>query len=63
MVERKPLTLTQVKELKYRDEVYSIDEFDSSGAAKRWRVNGKVQLWKTRPTDFRVPLKYGLCGL
>lgn len=25
-----------------------------------WRRNGKTQTWKTRPEDFRVPIKYGL---
>lgn len=26
----------------------------------RVRRNGKTQVWKTRPNDFRVPVKYGL---
>lgn len=28
------------------------------------RRNGQTQLWKTRPDDFRIPVKYGLrdCG-
>ena len=25
-----------------------------------WRRNGKTQTWKTRPTDFGVPVKFGL---
>lgn len=25
-----------------------------------WRRNGQTQTWKTRPNDFRVPVKYGL---
>lgn len=30
----------------------------------RCRVNGKCQTWKTRPDDFRLPIKSGLrdCG-
>ena len=28
----------------------------------RWRVNGKVKTWKTRPEEFRVPLKHGMNG-
>ena len=27
---------------------------------ERWRRNGRTQLWKTRPTEFRVPVKHGL---
>lgn len=26
----------------------------------RARVNGKVKTWKTRPTEFRIPMKHGL---
>lgn len=25
-----------------------------------WRRNGSTQTWKTRPAEFRVPVKYGL---
>lgn len=25
-----------------------------------WRRNGRTQTWKTRPDEFRVPIKYGL---
>jgi hypothetical protein len=27
-----------------------------------WRRNGATQTWKTRPGEFRVPVKYGLRG-
>lgn len=25
-----------------------------------WRRNGATKLWKTRPTEFRIPVKFGL---
>ena len=25
-----------------------------------WRRNGKTKLWKTRPTEYQVPIKHGL---
>ena len=25
-----------------------------------WRVSGKVKTWKTRPHEFRVPIKHGM---
>ncbi len=25
-----------------------------------WRRNGKTKVWKTRPEDFKVPVKHGL---
>lgn len=27
---------------------------------EEWRANGQLKTWKTRPTDFRLPLKFGL---
>lgn len=27
---------------------------------ERWRRNGKTQRWKTRPGEFRIPVKFGL---
>jgi hypothetical protein len=27
---------------------------------ENWRRNGATQTWKTRPAEFRVPVKYGL---
>ncbi len=25
-----------------------------------WRANGKCKVWKTRPDDFKLPIKHGL---
>jgi hypothetical protein len=35
-----------------------------NGRYWRLRRNGRTQTWKTRPTDFRIPVKAGLksCG-
>lgn len=30
------------------------------GSCYVWRRNGATQTWKTRPDEFRVPVKYGL---
>lgn len=27
---------------------------------RRWKVNGKPKLWKTRPNEVKVPVKHGL---
>lgn len=32
---------------------------NGDGTCRRWRRNGATQTWKTRPTDFRVPVKHG----
>ena len=33
---------------------------DSRGNPVVCRANGKCQTWKTRPNDFKLPVKYGL---
>lgn len=33
---------------------------NADGTPVRWRRNGKTKTWKTRPADFRIPVKYGL---
>jgi|SoiMethySBSTD1v2_1073268.scaffolds.fasta_scaffold1108904_3 hypothetical protein len=32
----------------------------SSGKVYRVRRSGKTQLWKTRPGEFKIPVKFGL---
>jgi hypothetical protein len=54
------ITIAQAKKLSYRNQIYSTTLRDSTGHSVRARVNGKVQLWKTRPTEFKVPMKHGL---
>lgn len=45
--------------LQYRQEVHYPT---SSGQCAKARVNGAVKTWKTRPDDFRLPLKVGFRG-
>ena len=33
---------------------------NSDGTPARCRANGQLKLWKTRPSDFSLPVKYGL---
>ena len=40
--------------------LYHKTKRNRDGSPLRARVNGKVKTWKTRPEDFRVPMKYGL---
>ena len=44
----------------YRQTFYHISEKDSRGFPVQCRVNGKCKTWKTRPNEFRLPVKYGL---
>ena len=52
--------MIDVTKLEYRDELHHKTLINRDGTAVRCRVNGKVKLWKTRPNDFRVPVKHGL---
>jgi hypothetical protein len=54
------ITLQQAKNLKYGDILYHAINKNKKGEKQRWRVNGKVKLWKTRPNEIRIPLKHGL---
>lgn len=33
---------------------------NSDGTPVRCRANGTCKTWKTRPDDFRLPVKYGI---
>jgi hypothetical protein len=41
-------------------EFYHVKLRNADGTAVRCRVNGACKTWKTRPDDFRLPVKYGL---
>jgi len=54
------ITLEQAKNLKPGDILHHNRNKNADGSCQRWRVNGKVKTWKSRPEMVRVPLKYGL---
>jgi len=41
----------------YRQEFYFVN---NHGVVKRCRVNGACKTWKTRPDEFKLPMKFGL---
>ena len=54
------MRLSEAKALRHGQTVYLTDHFDSTGRASKARVSGKVQTWKTRPNEVKVPVKRGL---
>jgi len=44
----------------YRHIFQHVTLKNADGTPLRCRVNGKCKTWKTRPNDFRLPVKYGL---
>lgn len=54
------ITVGQAKKLYHGRIIYIIGKHDSSGEPSKCRVMGKVQLWKTRPQEFKIPVARGL---
>ncbi len=55
-----PITLKQAKNLNVGDILHHIENKNADGTPQRWKVNGKVKTWVTRPGEIKVPLKFGL---
>lgn len=54
------MTHDEAKALTYGDVIYHKTLRNADGSMVRARCNGKVRLWKRRPGDYQVPMKYGL---
>lgn len=62
------VTKEQAVNASWRDEFHALGLCQRTvgprgGVTRRvysYRVNGACKTWKTRPTEFRLPIKYGL---
>lgn len=54
------ITLTEAKTLVHGQVLYHTYNRNSDGTPQRWRVNGKVRVWRRSPERVQVPLKHGL---
>ena len=54
------ITLDQAKALRRGDILHHQRNKNKDGTCQRWRVNGKVQIWKRAPHRVKVPLRCGL---
>ena len=54
------ITKQEAMDLDIGQVIYHGKNRDSKNYPQKWRVNGKTQTWKTRPNDFKVPLKHGM---
>lgn len=54
------ITKQQAINAEYRDEFFHVSELDSRNEPVKCRVSGKCKTWKTRPNEFKLPVKYGL---
>ncbi len=55
-----PISLEEAKRLRAGQTLYHVTARNADGTAQRWRVNGKVTVWKRSPGRVRVPVKHGL---
>ena len=54
------ITKEQAMNAHYRQEFHHVRLNNSDGTPVRCRVNGACKTWKTRPSAFSLPVKYGL---
>lgn len=54
------MTFEEACGLHYGQTVYHVRNRNADGTPQRWRVSGKVRLWKRTPGRIRVPVKHGL---
>jgi hypothetical protein len=43
-----------------KQQALAESEFHENGTCRRYRRNGTTQTWKSRPAEWRVPVKFGL---
>ena len=55
----KKMTRQQAINSNHRQELHHVSLRDGENNPVRCRVNGKCKVWKTRPDDFRLPVKHG----
>lgn len=56
----KTMTMNDAINASYRNEFHHKTLKNADGSPVRCRVNGKCKTWKTRPDEFKLPVKYGL---
>ena len=54
------ITLTEAKALTTNDTLHHTTNVNADGSPQRWRVNGAVKTWKTRPSEVKIPVKHGM---
>lgn len=54
------ITKEQALKLRHGEVIEHASLKNSDGTPQRWRVNGAIKTWKTRPSDFSLPIKRGL---
>ena len=56
------ITLEQAKKLQVGTIVHHTINKNADGTPQRWKVTGKVKIWKKSPEKISIPIKFGLYG-
>ena len=48
------------EQIRTADMFYMFCHANADGTPVRWRRNGRTKIWKTRPHDFKIPVKHGM---
>lgn len=54
------LTIHDLLSCRHGKILHHVTLRNADGTPLRCRVNGRLQTWKTRPGDFKLPVKHGL---
>jgi len=54
------ISLEAAKNLTHGEIIYHISHRNADQTPQRWRINGKVKTWRTRPQEISIPIKHGL---
>lgn len=54
------VTKTQAMNARHGEYFHHVELKNADGTPLRVRVTGRCKTWKTRPLEFRLPVKYGL---
>jgi hypothetical protein len=52
--------ITKEQAMTHRGTFWHLTERNRDGTPLRVRANGQCKTWKTRPAEFKLPVKYGL---
>lgn len=53
------MTFKEALQLKPGQILYHKTKVNKDGSPVRWRVIGKIKIWKTRPDEIQIPVKHG----
>jgi len=57
ILDMKPITIEEAKQLKHGDILYEMNAKNADGTPRRWKVYGKITTWVRDDKRISIPLK------